>query len=339
MAVVITLVAGLSGCSAGQTTVTAQFKDAAGLFEGNDVGVLGVKVGEVTRIVPRGDHVNVTLAIDPEVKIPADVGAVVVSRSVATDRYIELTPVYNGGPTLASGAVLSMQRTRTPVEFDALLGSLRTISDDLAAGDSKPLNRALHSTAAALDGNGARIAGALSDLATTLEAANASSGDFAATVRNLDTFAAALADNDKLAREFTSDVADATSLVDDEKESLEKAFTALAQMVRKVAAFVRAHRGQITHQIDDIDHIVNALVGTHGDFAELLETMPLALQNGARAVDDKGHLSFLTRPGDFVPTEAGFAMLCSHFPAGSCDPFAPGATHLFELFRLLAGAQ
>ena len=133
----------LCGCAGSSgTTVTAHFADAAGLFTGNDVGVLGVRVGEVTEDHaarrPRRRH----LQIDADVKIPADAGAVVVARSVATDRYVELTPVYDSGPVLHSGAVIDQSRTRSPVEFDELLASLRRISDDLSGkdGEAKPVN-------------------------------------------------------------------------------------------------------------------------------------------------------------------------------------------------------
>lgn len=40
-------------------TVTAQFDSASGLYEGNVVAVLGMPVGKVTRINPKGGYVEV----------------------------------------------------------------------------------------------------------------------------------------------------------------------------------------------------------------------------------------------------------------------------------------
>ena len=99
-------------------TVTAYFADSAGLFVGNDVGVLGVPIGKVTDIEPDGDRVKVTMEIDADRAVPADAGAVVVARSVATDRYVELTPVYDGGEKLTDGAEIDVERTASPVDFD-----------------------------------------------------------------------------------------------------------------------------------------------------------------------------------------------------------------------------
>jgi phospholipid/cholesterol/gamma-HCH transport system substrate-binding protein len=337
--IVMAVVAGLlSGCGTGSgLTVTARFKDAAGLFVGNDVGILGVPVGEVVSVTPRGKVVDVVLHVDDGVRVPADAGAVVVSRSVATDRYVELTPVYSTGPTMADGTTIGLDRTRTPVEFDELLGSLRTISKDFAGDKSKPLNRALRSTASALDGNGERIAGALDDLATTLESANASSDDFTSTVKNLDRFTAVLAANDRLAREFTEDVTEATDLLADEKDSLEATFRSMTKLLRVVTAFIHEHRDEIGSQLEDLTVVARALVAQNSNLAELLETMPLMMQNGPRAIEDDLHMNFLTRPGDLLPTEAAFAQLCSHFPAGFCSPFSGAAQQFFDLIRLLAG--
>src|SRR5689334_12832883 len=105
--VVVTVLFGVGGCApsfGGKMKITALMKDSAGLFVGNDVGILGVPVGTVTAIKPDGDHVRVTMEIDKDQAVPADAGAVVVARSVATDRYVELTPVYHSGPRMKGGA-------------------------------------------------------------------------------------------------------------------------------------------------------------------------------------------------------------------------------------------
>nr|BFE53077.1 hypothetical protein GCM10017745_65040 [Saccharothrix mutabilis subsp. capreolus] len=77
--------------------VTAYFTAAVGVYEGSDVRVLGVKVGEVVGVVPEGGSVRVELVIDHDVDVPADARAVVVSPNIVADRYVQLAPVYTGG--------------------------------------------------------------------------------------------------------------------------------------------------------------------------------------------------------------------------------------------------
>ena len=343
LVIALALLAGLlSGCGGGGgTTVTAQFRDAAGLFEGNDVGVLGVHVGTVTKITPTGDHVDVTLHVDPGVKIPANAGAVVVSRSVATDRYVELTPVYDSGPVLRTGTVLPMAKTRTPVEFDDLLSSLKDISSTIAGpkGDAAPLNELLGIGAKTLDGKGVELGTTLHNLAQTLAAADDGSSDLTGTFDNLDKLTSALADNDALVREFSSQVTSATSMLDDQHTSIEATFDALAAMVRAVADFAHSHRAQISDQLDSIASLSSAILEHSKDLEGLVSTLPLMMQNVQGAIDSKCRLVFRTRPADLVPGKTAAGLLCSSLPAALCANVDLDKIPLFALLNAIAGVK
>ncbi|MEU2031163.1 MlaD family protein [Nocardia amamiensis] len=51
------------------THITADFDNIAGIHEGNPVTVLGLEVGKVEKITPKGALIEVRLSIEPEVKI------------------------------------------------------------------------------------------------------------------------------------------------------------------------------------------------------------------------------------------------------------------------------
>ncbi|WP_280412208.1 MlaD family protein, partial [Nocardia asiatica] len=59
--------------AADQTShITADFDNIAGIYEGNPITVLGLDVGKVDKIVPKGTLVEVHMSIDKDVKIPKD---------------------------------------------------------------------------------------------------------------------------------------------------------------------------------------------------------------------------------------------------------------------------
>ena len=66
--------------------VSAVLPSAVSLFEGSDVKIMGVRVGEVTSVTPRGTSVLVEMDYDDDYSLPAGVQAVVVSPSVIGDR-------------------------------------------------------------------------------------------------------------------------------------------------------------------------------------------------------------------------------------------------------------
>ena len=44
----------------------------------------------------------------------------IVAPSIVGDRFVQLTPVYEGGEVLADGAVLDTDRTSIPLELDQI---------------------------------------------------------------------------------------------------------------------------------------------------------------------------------------------------------------------------
>jgi phospholipid/cholesterol/gamma-HCH transport system substrate-binding protein len=133
-----------------EKTMVADFKVANSLYKGNEVRMMGVPIGKVTKIEPLGDRVRITLQYDGDIKLPADAKAVVVSPSVVGDRFIQLGPAYTGGATLPDNARLGIDRTAVPVELDDIFKSIDNLALALGpAGANKngALSRLVKSTA------------------------------------------------------------------------------------------------------------------------------------------------------------------------------------------------
>lgn len=292
----LVLTASLAGCGllgGASRTIQVELADSAGLFTGNDVGVLGVAIGKVTEIDPVGDHVTVTLEItDGDVRIPAKVNAAVVSRSVATDRYVELTPVYHGGPQIEDGAVIPVERTVTPVDFDKVLASVdklgRGLVDNPRATNS--LKQLIDITADNLQGRGEQINRTIKSLSAAVGATNAKSADIVATMRSLDALASALIEDEGTVRRFVAQVADASQLLADERDNLGVALTSLSRTADDVAAFAQANRSRIKRTTTDFTAVIRNLVRARRDLAEIAEVLPLASDNLARTRASNGNI-------------------------------------------------
>ena len=177
-------------------TVTADIEQAPNLFADGRVMVRGVEVGKITSVEPRNDAVHLTMEIDDAVKIPADARLTVVPITVIADRYVQFYPAYSGGPTLADGAHLGVDRTSIPAELEDVLTQLKGL---LAAIEPKsgarrgPLAKLIESLDYSLEGHSADLSGTLEQGAVVLENLANSDGDITGLVRNLDRLFAALA--------------------------------------------------------------------------------------------------------------------------------------------------
>jgi len=283
LAVVLLLTTACSSLPGGGGTkeIHAYFEDSAGLFVGNDVGILGVVVGEITAIEPDGEQVKVTLEIDDDHKVPADAGAVVVARSVATDRYVELTPVYEKGPELEDGAEIELARTRTPVDFDQVLASLNDFATGISSSKkaTKAIERFITQGASALKGNGPLINQTVHALQEGVSGIHAQRDNITSTLRSLDVLLAAVSTNESTARSFIRQVTEAATLLADERENFRTALRSLDDAVTVVAQFAVDNRQQIVEALNGSTRLMNTILEKQRSLTEILRVMPLALQN------------------------------------------------------------
>ncbi|WP_280270238.1 MlaD family protein [Nocardia wallacei] len=303
LAAVALLGAVLAGCSSGpiggltdrSITVTAQFANANGLYVGNPVSVLGMRIGKVTGIQPRGGHVDVTMDVDKWVQIPADAQAVTVSDSVLTDRHIEFTPVYRSGPVLADHAVLSIDRTRTPVEFDSLLAMADKLSNSLGTNDNGqgPVAGLLDIGSQIAAGNGNNLRDAMSELARALQLGpdngEATRAAVTKVVQNLDALTAAASRNDQALRDFGSGVRTLSDILAEQNLGTGDTGAKLNQIVTQMADLMERNRGSLQNLAGNANTMTKSLADYDTNLAEFLDVFPLVTDNAYNAIDPNLH--------------------------------------------------
>lgn len=265
-----------------EVRVTAYFPRTVGIYPGSDVRVLGVKVGRVAAITPRGTTVRVTLEVRADRPIPADARAAIINSSVVSDRYVQLLPVYRRGPVLRGGDVIPESRTAVPVELDRIYQSLHTTARALGpdgANEDGALSRLLAVSAANLQGQGADLNQTVTDLSRAVTTLSDGRQDLFGTVRNLQVFTAALAADDSGVRAFNDSLAGVSAQLAGERQELGAAVENLAIALPQVAAFVRENRAALTTDVKDLRQVSQVLVTQRRALAELLDVAPTALGN------------------------------------------------------------
>jgi ABC-type transporter Mla subunit MlaD len=98
--------------------------------------------------------VRITFELDGGRSFPADVQAVTRSKSLLADRSLELVGNYAGGPTLAPGTCVKLDRTHTPKSISEITGSASDFIDALSVTDEDTVESAISGLDKALDGTG-----------------------------------------------------------------------------------------------------------------------------------------------------------------------------------------
>jgi phospholipid/cholesterol/gamma-HCH transport system substrate-binding protein len=271
---------------AGQYRVTAWFDQTVGLYPGSDVRVLGIAIGEITDVVPEGDRVRVEMLVDDDYDIPADADAVVLAPSLVSDRYVQFSPVYDGGETMKDGAEVPLERTATPVELDQVYGALDELSDALGptgANKNGALSDLVDTGAANLDGNGEALGRTLSGFSQAVETLARHRDDLFTSLDNLQTFTSALATIDAQVGEFNGNMAAVSDLLAGERQDLAEALKLLQQALGDVARFVQDNTTLLSTNVNRLADVTLALVQQRSALAEVLDVAPATLGNLAHA--------------------------------------------------------
>ncbi|WP_424187462.1 MCE family protein [Actinokineospora sp. G85] len=269
-------------------TITAYFTAAVGLYPDSDVRALGVKIGTVDSVEPQGANVKVTMTIDSDAPIPQGANALVVTPSLVSDRYVQLSPVETQGTPIDDGTTIPLERTVVPVEIDELFSSLDELTTALGPeGTNKDgaLSDLLKTGAEYLEGNGAEFGQTVRDLGDLARTLSNSQDDLFTTVDGLQKFTTLLAQNDSQVRTLDELLASVSKNFADEKDNFDAALRELAAALSTVQGFIKDNRGLIKSNVDKLAGTTALLSQQRASLAEALDATPLALSNLLNAYD------------------------------------------------------
>ena len=301
-------------------SVTAYFTQTLALYEGDDVQIMGVRVGSIDSIVPDGDKMKVTFHYDDKYKVPADATASILNPSLVASRTIQLAPPYTGGPVLEDGAVLGLDRTQVPVEYDDLRNSINRLLTDLGPTPEQPkgpFGDIIESAADGFAGKGQQLNRTLTNLSEALYTLNEGRGDFFSVIKSLALFVNALYQSDQQFVALNDDLAQITNAFTNTDNEVADALQDLNELLDATRGFIDENGEVLTTDIQNLADVTTAILQPQA--REGLETALHAYPNVA------ANLMNISSPnaGGIVamPVINNFAnpmqFLCSAIQAGS----------------------
>jgi phospholipid/cholesterol/gamma-HCH transport system substrate-binding protein len=245
------------------TTVVAYFPETNALYAGDKVVIMGIRVGAIDKIEPTGDKMKVTFHYKSKYKVPANASAVVLNPTLVASRSIQLDPPYKGGPVLADNAVIPIERTQVPVEWDDLRNSITHIIDKLGPTKEQPkgpFGDIIESFADGLAGKGKQINTTLDSLSTALTTLDEGRGDFFAVLRSLAMFVNALHQDDQQFVALNTDLAQLTDNLTSSDQSAANAIRETESLLSTAQTFLSQNRELLTHDVNNLSDTTTALM-------------------------------------------------------------------------------
>lgn len=322
--VVLVLVAGVVGWQLYKrlttNTVVAYFTGTVALYPGDKVQIMGVRVGSIDSIEPDGDKMKVTFSYENKYKVPANATASILNPSLVASRNIQLAPAYTGGPVLGDDAVIPLDRTQVPVEYDELRNSIDRILTDLgptAEQPKGPFGDIIESAADGFAGKGEQINRTLTNLSEALTTLNEGSGDFFSVVKSLALFVNALYRSDQQFVALNDDLAQFTNAFTNTDRELATALQDLDQLLTTTREFLDENSEVLVDDVNNLAEVTNALLqpGPLNGLETVLHVYPNAGANVLNIYEPtRGNLSAaLALPSFANPMQ----FICSAIQAGS----------------------
>ncbi len=329
LAVVATACSSLGGSSGYE--VSAQFSRTYNLFEGSVVRVLGVDVGLISEVhtQPSDDFVTVTMVLDEDIQLPADVSAVIVPAALLGERYVQLDPPFTGGDTAANGHVITLDKTVVPSEFDEILESLNNFVGEI---DDTELARFVDNLADTLAGNGEALGQTIDAARGAIDVLRENDDDLIALVSRLSDLNETLNTRDtelgQLLRDFNVVM---TSLADD-RVDIDAALSGLVTVSNKLAVLLEKHRPDLQADIETVTRVGRTAQRNLDQLSLSILSQAELFRHATRVVNtQKNWLPLVNHAGELgnqIAEEVGVRLvaLCERagLPAAACEQLQVG---------------
>lgn len=303
----------------GTRKVSADFAAADGIHPGNRVHVLGVPVGVVESLQPRGATIRVTMAISSDVDIPREANAYIMNPAVISDRFVELGPSYTGGPALPDGGVIPAERSHAPVRWDKLMASVDELLAAVApAGGDGDIGALLHDSAQSIGGRGPEIRNAVRTISGATDVIADDPRQTAALIDNLDALTRVLAENKSTIDSVSGSVARLGDAYERDQDSVRGTVQRLSSVLGQVDTLVNQRGEQLTSSLHNVGGTAAKLSDQQQDLATTLDRLPLVFNNFDRAITPDERLRIRLDVSTNLSQFPATAQLCEKLPIPLC---------------------
>jgi phospholipid/cholesterol/gamma-HCH transport system substrate-binding protein len=195
--------------------------------------------------------------------VPQKATASILNPSLVASRTIQLSPAYTGGPVMADGAVIPVDQTQVPVEYDQLRDSIDRILTDLGPTPEQPkgpFGDIIESAANGFAGKGEQLNKTLKGLSEALFTLNQGRNDFFGVVKSLALFVNALHKSDQQFVALNNDLAKFTNSFTNTDREVANALQDLNQLLTTTRGFLDKNSEVLTHDINNLADTTNAIL-------------------------------------------------------------------------------
>ncbi|PRX45416.1 phospholipid/cholesterol/gamma-HCH transport system substrate-binding protein [Prauserella shujinwangii] len=246
---------------------TAEFANAAGLREGDQVYVAGVPAGRVTAVELAGDRVRVGFRLDGGQPLGERTSAAVKLATVLGTRHLSVRPA--GPGELADGATIPLARTAVPYS----LGELGADAAATTAELDLPTLRRMIGTLRRSAPDGDLLGSALTGISRATEVVGERGGQFRALLRGVRTLTTSLLDQRETLVALLGDARLVADVLHSRRDTVRTLLTDVNTLTTALDELLRENEPLLDPLLSDLHAVTATLSRTERELSETLRLL------------------------------------------------------------------
>ncbi len=261
----------LAACGTSGPRIRATFDDVGDLQSRGSVQVADVRVGSIASIKLTKDFkAEVTLALQPGVKVPKASKALVRTTSLLGEKFIELRPKGDPatGPFFATGDLIPAEDAEQAPELEFIAQQAVEVLGSVSSSDVATL---VQTGAQAFGGRQKELGTLIGDLSTISSTLAGRTNELTHIIDSLDHATATLAGGASDISTMLANLATTTKLLSDNRDRAVNALDKLSHLAIAQDVILDKYRGDIDRQVKQLDAIVATAAKSTAELGTLID--------------------------------------------------------------------
>jgi phospholipid/cholesterol/gamma-HCH transport system substrate-binding protein len=264
----------------GSKEYRAEFVDATGVVEGDDVRIAGVKVGVVEdiEIVDRS-RAMISFTVSDEAVVNGGTNAAIRYRNLVGQRYLSLTQGVGDSGTLPDGATIPASRTKPALDLTVLFNGFKPLFQALSPSD---INKLSYEIIQVFQGEGGTLEGLLASTASVTKTLADRDQVISALIENLNDVLVHIGNRDEQLSRLIGSFRQLVGGLKDDRQAILGSLEDISALSVETADLIDGIREPFVRDIEQLRKVAGSVDANKAELDRALQVLPVKLDKVGR---------------------------------------------------------